>query len=86
MKRKLKRLEQVAGTKESLPIVLYPDKDDLYEYQGKKYTKEELDHRPEKFIIVTFSPYKYLGKDHKNKEVDLEGLSDIEAIEKYLKN
>lgn len=54
MKRKLKRLEQVAGTKESLPIVLYPDKNNLYEYQGKRYTLEELESREEKFILISY--------------------------------
>ena len=51
-KAKIKRLEKIVGRSDCMPIVLFPDDNGLYEYNGKKYTVEAIKKLDKSFILV----------------------------------
>ena len=51
-KAKLERLEKIVGRKDNIPLILWPDDNGLYEYNGKKYTAEAIKKLDKSFILV----------------------------------
>lgn len=91
-KARLKKLEQVIGRVNDIPIVVTLTDEGFYQYQGKLYTEKEINALNKKLLIITFEPNKYLDPENRisvdYEDIDIEGMSmndKIEYVENYLK-
>lgn len=61
-KARLKKLEQVIGRVNDIPIVVTLTDEGFYQYKGKLYTEKEINALNKKLLIITFEP-RGLGND-----------------------